>query len=76
MTTNASDVHTGDPEAQLEETLIEEFLRALGFDSKTVHALPEDAERRVLTAASLYADDKLAEIEARAHFLHKIHDPR
>ena len=62
-----------DPEGQLENTLIEEFLRARGLDSSALRALPEDEAKRVMTEASVYAAAKLAEVEARAHFVHKIH---
>ena len=62
-----------DPEGQLESALIEEFLRARGLDSVALHALPQDAAKRVLTEASVYAATKLAEVESRAHFVHEIH---
>ncbi len=62
-----------DPEARLEEALIEEFLGARGLDADALHALPEAEAKRVLTEASVYAAAKLAEVEARAHFVHDIH---
>jgi len=62
-----------DPEGQLETALIEEFLRARGVDLAAVRALPDGEATRVLTEASVYAAAKLAEIEARAHFVHEIH---
>jgi hypothetical protein len=62
-----------DPEGRLENALIEEFLRARGLDSSALHALPEGEAKRVLTEASVYAATKLAEVEARAHFVHSIH---
>ena len=62
-----------DPEGQLEKALIEEFLRARGLDSSALRALPEDEAKRVLTEASVYAAAKLAEVEARARFVHNIH---
>jgi hypothetical protein len=62
-----------DPEGQLETALIEEFLRARGLDSAALRALPEVDATRVLTEASVYAAAKLAEIDARAHFVHEIH---
>lgn len=63
----------GDPEGKLEEALIEEFLRMRGLDIRTIRALPEDRARRVLTEASVYAADRLAEVESRAHFVHEMH---
>ena len=74
MTTKDPGVHAmEDPEAQLETALIEEFLRARGLDSNALHALPEDEAKHVLAEASVYAAAKLAEVDARAHFVHKIH---
>lgn len=62
-----------DPEGQLENALIEDFLRARGLDAAALHALPDDEIKRVLTEASVYAAAKLAEVEARAHYVHEIH---
>jgi len=74
MTTKEPDARAmEDPEGQLESALIEEFLRGRGFDPAALHALPEDEAKRVLTEASVYAAGKLAEVEARAHFVHEIH---
>jgi hypothetical protein len=74
MTTREPDARAmEDPEGQLEKALIEEFLRARGHDLNTLHALPEAEAKRVLTEASVYAAGKLAEVEARAHFVHEIH---
>jgi hypothetical protein len=74
MTTRESDVRAmEDPEGRLENALIEDFLRARGLDPGRVRALPEDEAKSVLTEASEYAAGKLAEVEARAHFVHDIH---
>jgi hypothetical protein len=74
MTAKEPDVRAmTDPEGQLENALIEEFLRARGLDPSALHALPEDEAKRVLTEASVYAATRLAEVEARAHFVHAIH---
>ena len=62
-----------DPEGPLETALIEEFLRTRGVDPAALRALSAVEARRVLTEASVYAVAKLAEIEARAHFVHEIH---
>ncbi len=62
-----------DPEGRLEQALIAEFLRARGYDSDGLSALPEEQSQRLLKEASIYAAVKLAEIEARAHFVHGIH---
>ncbi len=62
-----------DPESLLEGAFIEEFLRARGHDPGRLHALPEDEKMHLLQAASVYAAGKLAEVEARAHFVREIH---
>ena len=62
-----------DPEGRLENALIDEFLRSRNLDSRTLHALPGDELKRVMTEASAYASAKLAEVESRAHFVHEIH---
>jgi hypothetical protein len=62
-----------DPEAQLEDTLIEEFLHAKGLNAALLRTLtPEDAGH-VLADASRYASGRLAEVVARAHFVHELH---
>ena len=74
MTAKDSDARAmEDPEGQLERALIDEFLRARGLDAGAVRAMPEAEAKRVLTEASMYAGAKLAEVEARAHYVHKIH---
>jgi hypothetical protein len=75
MTTKDPDVHEmEDPEGQLEKTLIAEFLRERGFDPAALHALPEEQTKHVLAEASVYAAGKLAEIGARSHYVHDIHN--
>jgi hypothetical protein len=75
MTTKDPDVREmEDPEGQLEKTLIAEFLRDRGLDLHSLHALPEDQVKHLLTEASVYAAGKLAEIGARSHYVHDIHN--
>ena len=62
-----------DPESRLESAFIEEFLRSRGYDSHTVQALPDREAKHILEAASTYAASKLAEVEARAQFVHHLH---
>jgi ribonuclease HIII len=62
-----------DKYAQLERALIDEFLRINGYDSHTVLTLPEEKRIALLTNAAEYAAVKLAEVEARAHYIHEIH---
>jgi len=61
---------------QLEEALMEEFLKARGHDRNSVQALPADQARQLLTDASVYASSKLSEVEARAHYVHELHGDR
>lgn len=62
------------PLGHLEESLIEEFLRARGHARATLHALPEDMRLALLRDASVYASAKLSEVESRAHLIHDLHD--
>ena len=62
-----------DHEAKLERALIDEFLREHGHNLHDLDALPEDARRLLLQEASIYAAGRLAEIEARAHYVKEIH---
>jgi hypothetical protein len=62
-----------DPEGQLERALIDEFLRMHGHDATSVASLPAEERTRLLQAASVHACARLAEIEARAHFVHELH---
>ena len=59
--------------AQLERALIDEFLRMNGHDRHTVEALPQEKRVALLTQAAEHAAAKLAEVEARAHYIHEIH---
>jgi hypothetical protein len=65
-----------DKYAQLERAFIDEFLRMSGLDRHAVDALPQEKRIALLTQASEYAATKLAEVEARAHFVHDIHGSR
>jgi hypothetical protein len=62
-----------DPNALLEQALISEFLELRGYDLRCVGSLPDDERRRLLREASIHAAGKLAEVEARAHFVHELH---
>ncbi len=74
MTANTPDVRPmADPEAQLEQALIAEFLQSRGYDAAALDALPEDQRKHLLEEASIHAAGKLAEVAARAHFVHDVH---
>lgn len=74
MTTRDPDARAmEDPEGRLEQAFIDEFLRSRGLDQASVHRLPPEEARRILAEASSYATSRLAEIEARAHYVHQLH---
>lgn len=62
------------PLSGLARALVDEFLRARGYDAAALDALPADVRERVLTEASVYASAKLTEVESRAHFVHDVHE--
>ena len=62
-----------DPEGDLEQRLISEFLRVRGHDARTLAALGDDDRRALLAEARRHATRRLAEVEARAHYVHAIH---
>lgn len=63
---------SGSPHSDLEQQLIREYLRDKGFSRQDLHKLPKDDANALLGQARRYATLKLAEIEARARFRHKI----
>jgi hypothetical protein len=63
-----------DPEGQLERAFIDDYLRMHGHEPAEVRSLPEALAKPLLEAASIYAAGKLAEFEARAHYVHDIHN--
>lgn len=62
------------PLRELERSLIDEFVRARGYDPHKLAELPEDKRQKLLADASVYASGKLMEVEARSHFLDEIHN--
>jgi hypothetical protein len=62
------------PLGELERALIDEFVRAQGYDPLKLSDLPEEERKRLLKDASVYASGKLMEVEARSHFLDELHD--
>ena len=63
-----------DPEARLERAFIEEYLQERGCSLATIGSKPPAEQRLLLTQASQYALGRLAEIDARASYVHQIHD--
>jgi lambda repressor-like predicted transcriptional regulator len=62
-----------DPEARLERALIEQFLQARGESLASVATKAEPEQRALLAQAMQYAAVRLAEIDARALYVHQIH---
>jgi len=62
------------PLGRLERSLIDDFVRARGYDPNTLVDLPENDREKLLADACIYASMRLVEVEARSHFLDKIHD--
>jgi hypothetical protein len=62
-----------DPRAQLEKSLIEEYLHGLGLSLAGLHELPEIEARRLMVEASIYASTHLTVIEDRARFVREMH---
>lgn len=62
------------PLADLERALIDAYLRGRGFDEAALALLAATDRDALLTEASVFASTKLAEIEARSHYLHEIHE--
>ena len=65
-----------DPEADLEQQLIRDYLRERGYDRAALDAMREDDRKKLLAAASEHASDELAEMEARTHFLRALSGSR
>ena len=63
----------GDPFARLENSLINDYLRALGHDPDVLRARGDGEARHLLAQAAVYAATRLTEVESRAHYVHEIH---
>jgi hypothetical protein len=61
-----------EPFAALERALIDEFLQQRGFTLASAAHLPPRERHPLLRQAAAYATGRLAQIEARAHFLDDI----
>jgi hypothetical protein len=73
MTTDRPAVPLEEPQAALERAIIDEYLRSHGHDPHVLSQLPPDQTRAVFLQAAQYADARLAEHEARAHYVHEMH---
>jgi len=62
-----------DPHASLERRLIDEYLARQGRSRAELASLPEDVRLKLLRDAEMYAAGRMAEIEARAHYVEDLH---
>lgn len=63
-----------DPNAILENALIEEFLKQKGYTHDDLKKLPAELVEKLMKEASQYASLKMEEVEARAHLVKELHD--
>lgn len=61
-----------EPLAQLERELMTAYVAGAGEHIETLAVRDDDAARRLLTAASLYASSRLTEVESRLHYLRSL----
>ena len=62
-----------EPLAELERRLIDEYLRGAGHDPGAIQARRDPEARAVMTNAATYAASRLAEVEARSHYVRNLH---
>ena len=62
-----------EPLAVLERHLIDAYLAGAGQDFHDLMTRDDEEARHLLAEASLYASERLSEIESRAHWLKKLH---
>lgn len=61
------------PHTILAWQLIRAYISRRGYRLETIHELPAELQKELMTAANLYASLKLAEIESRSRLRQKIH---
>ena len=59
--------------AELERHLISAYVAGAGYDFDELLRRSDEDAKRLLAEASRYASGKLSEVEARSHYLHKLH---
>jgi ribosomal 30S subunit maturation factor RimM len=74
MQPDADEFVQTDPESKLERAFIAEYLERNGSSLAALHDLPAAEAAALMKGASIYASAKLSEVEARAHYIHDIHD--
>lgn len=63
------------PQAAMEKTLIEQYLRSKGYSFKDLCELPEEEAKVLMIEACKYASLRLAQVESTARFREKIREP-
>jgi len=76
MTKDIDRAPIADPNADLERALIDDFIRARGYDPARLHELPDEQRRVLQREASAHAAGRLTEMEARAHYIDELHGQR
>ena len=66
--------HVDDPNAVLENALIEEYLKEKGYSREGLKKLPAKLVEKLMKEASQYASLKMEEVEARAHLVKELHE--
>ena len=61
-----------EPLAALERELITAYVAGAGQDLQHLLTQDDDKSRSLLTAASQYATERLAEVETRSHYLRSL----
>jgi hypothetical protein len=61
------------PLADLERHLISAYIAGAGYTVEDLFNRTDEDAKRLLAEASQYASAKLSEIEARSHYLHRLH---
>lgn len=61
-----------EPLAALERELINAYVTGTGQDIQALRARDDEDARRILADASLYATERLMEIESRSHYLRSL----
>ncbi len=62
-----------EPLSELERQLIAGYLAQKGHDYRSLVSRTDAEARALLASATLYASERLSEIEARSHYVHELH---
>jgi hypothetical protein len=62
-----------EPLAELERRIIDDYIRERGHDPAVLRGSAEAGARQILIDASVYAANRLGEVEARSHYVRDLH---